>query len=476
MFRGKPPCSRFTASNISCDRLTRRRRVIRAVEAISSVDRPDYIGHIDDSSSSKSLDKVAILFGSLGAGDSPRKLKVPGFGDISKQSSILVDFLSQDFSVGATNDYQVTFNDNYTSITRILANEFGRGFEEDIYHYRDAPFVERTQGGIPRNTSSSERAVLDLHGLFILPSPEISNSSVLAFFDRVHPTLPIIDRSSFLRNYYSISTDASNISLLLVQSILLSGSTTFENPGLNSAPEEVSWKLYTRTKALIENRFEQDRLTLVQSHLLISTFASDSCDYTIQNMWLSLGSAVRVAQGKRMQMILCAASGNESGGDRVPYSDVEELDEADFQPDEPGSLPTSEHTHFFLELCKLCFIISEWLDLLRPGGVRNPKQMALKGLENLRKGLPWLRRLGKRSSVASQGLMFYEELVTRLDKRGSGQPQVSSLDVDISETQPGFDTNYECEIGIGVQSPLDTAGLDSSDVWGWGDYPNQFST
>lgn len=236
------------------------------------------------------------MFSSLGVGDSPRKLNVPGFGDISKQSSILVDFLSQDFSAGAINDYQVTFNDDYTSITRILANEFGRGFEKDIYHYRDAPFVERTQGGIPRNPSPSERAILDLQGSFVLPSPKISDSFVLAFFDRVHPTLPIIDRFSFLKHYYSISTNSSNISLLLVQSILLSGSTTFKHDGLNLPPEEVSWKLYTRAKALIENRFEQDRLTIVQSHLLISTFASDSCDDTIQNMWLSLGSAVRVAQ------------------------------------------------------------------------------------------------------------------------------------------------------------------------------------
>jgi hypothetical protein len=57
-----------------------------------------------------------------------------------------------------------------------------------------------------------------------------------------------------------------------------------------------------RANALVENRFEQDRLILVQSHLLFTTFASDSCDETIQNMLLSLGTAIRVAQVSSCQI------------------------------------------------------------------------------------------------------------------------------------------------------------------------------
>ncbi|EXJ88146.1 hypothetical protein A1O1_05074 [Capronia coronata CBS 617.96] len=233
---------------------------------------------------------------------------VGGGGDVSKQYSTLVDFLSQDFSLGAINDYQVTFNDNYATIARLLANEFGQGFDDGVYHHRDAPFVKRSNGSLPRSLSPSEQAVLELQGSFILPSQSIADSFVAAFFDRVHPILPILDKSNFMKRYYSMNTESTGISLLLLQGILLSGSTTFASPLLDEPPEEVSQKLYVRAKALIENRFEQDRQTLVQVHLLFSTFGSDSCDDTIQNMWLSIGSAVRIAQGVGMHRSLGKAS------------------------------------------------------------------------------------------------------------------------------------------------------------------------
>lgn len=269
-------------------------------------------------------------------------------------------------------------------------------------------------------------------------------------------------------------------------------------------------------------------------------------------------------------------------------SDVEELDDADFQADEPGSLSSWEHTHFFLQLCKLCFIISEWLDLLRPGGPRNKKKIktqedlqatllftdlqqwydsiplalqapkdcrgfslwtatlqityqaallrfsarlpgfqiasdiaaaqislvcedldrqgllgslwgfgihefdlamaqharssnssdssiALVGLENLRKGLPWLRRLCKRSSVASQGLVFYEELISKFDSSAKSQLQVSSVNMDTYETQPHVDTNFEWEVNLGLEPTLSSARIDGYHTSGWGDYQNQFN-
>lgn len=259
---------------------------------------------VDASATTKTvLDDVSKLFSTLGVGDEPRRIEVTGFGDISKQRSILVDFLSQDFSRGAIDDYQVTFNDNYMTIARLLANDFGQGFEDDVYHYRDAPFLKRSYGGIPRAMSPFDRAVVDLHGSFILPSASIADSFLAAFFDRVHPTLPILDRAGFFRRYYTMASKPSDISLLLLHSILLSGSTVFEHPSLALPAEEVSWKLHMRAKALIDSRFEQDRLVLVQAHLLFSTFVSDSCDDTIQNMWLSLGTAVRIAQVSRRKVL-----------------------------------------------------------------------------------------------------------------------------------------------------------------------------
>lgn len=249
------------------------------------------------SPSSNTLNDVCKLFSTLGIGDEPRRIDINGVHDISKQNSILVEFLSQDFNEEDIHNYQVTFVDDYASITRLLGAEFASGFEKDIYHYRDAPLIERDYGGgIPRAISAIERAYLENHGSFTLPSPEISDTFVAAFFDRVYPTMPIVDRFQFTKQYHSLTSNSLNASLLLVQSIILSGSTAFQHPSLSLAPDEVSWRLHARAKALVDNRFEQDRLTLVQAHLLFSTFVSDSCDDTIQNMWLSIGAAVRIAQ------------------------------------------------------------------------------------------------------------------------------------------------------------------------------------
>lgn len=330
---------------------------------------------------------------SLGEGDEPRRVEVDGRHDISKQKSILVEFLSQDFADADITDYQPTFVDDYASITRLLGREFGRGFSEGVYHYRDAPFVERTYEGIPRSIGPAERVVLEQYGSFMLPSPSISDAFVTAFFDRVFPTMPIMDRSVFLKNLHGAGQSGTKPSLLLVQSVLLSGSTAYDHPGIQLLPDEVSARLYARAKALIDTKFEQDRLILVQAHLLISSFTADSCDDTIHNMWLSLGTAVRIAQGIGMHRDLGQAKASASmrrrwkriwwtlfihdticsfewGRPRAIHfadTDVPLPSEADFAPDELGGLPCTEHVQFFLCLCRLCFIIVDWLELRRPG-------------------------------------------------------------------------------------------------------------
>jgi hypothetical protein len=291
--------------------------------------------------------------------------------------------------------HQVTFVDNYTTVTRVLADEFGRGFSrEGVYHHRDAPFVKRLSGSMPKNLTQAERAVLELHDAFILPSKAVSDAFVTAFFDRVHPVLPILDRGTFMKRYGNLTDFSVSAcdSLLLLQGVLLSGSTVFQHPDLTEPPQDVSWRLLARAKSLVENRFEQDRLALVQAPLLFSTFVGDSCDDTLQNMWLSIPSAVRIAQGMGMHRSLAGGAGPamrrewkriwwtlvvhdtlcsfEWGQPRAICcldSDVPKLVPHDFQSEEVGSIPNVEHVNLFIGLCKLCDIISRWLDLYRPG-------------------------------------------------------------------------------------------------------------
>ncbi|KAJ6443234.1 mucoidy inhibitor A [Purpureocillium lavendulum] len=327
-------------------------------------------------------------------------LAVSGLGDFMTQSSILVDFLSQDFSRESISDCQVTFNDNYSNIARVLGDEFGRGFSEGVYHHRDAPFVKTSQGGLPRTLTPAERCVLELQSAFVLPSQSLSDSFVTAFFDRVYPALPSVNRSDFMRRYYTMGSENTGLSLLLLHSILLAGSTTYRHPDLALPASEVSRRLFVRAHALMENRFEQDRLILVQSHLLFSTFATDSCDDTVQNMWLSIGAAARIAQGMGMHRSL----GNAIAGvamrrswkriwwtlvihDTLCSFEWGRPRAIDFELEETGALPNAEATQFLKSVCNLCFIIGGWLNLLRPGN-RRRKRQGKDEIQTWHQGLP----------------------------------------------------------------------------------------
>ncbi|KAK8169391.1 fungal-specific transcription factor domain-containing protein [Phyllosticta citrichinensis] len=421
--RRGPPCSRCEDSELPCNVMIRRRRMIRAVESVSrevvdaaaaaafgnhphgghqtSVETPNTVSIV--SSSSETTKKATTtttttgeLFSSLGPSDRPRRFEVSGLHDISKQKSILLEFLSQNFHEADISDYQPTFVDEYASVTRLLGREFGRGFAAGVYHFRDAPGIPRTiTSGIPRTITSTERQVLDHHGAFMLPSAPIADAFITAFFDRVFPTMPIMDRGTFLKNYYGVGGAASarKLSLLLIQAVMLAGSVVYNHPDVQLLPDEVSSRLHARARALINTNFEQDRLVLVQAHLLIGSFTGDSCDDTINNMWLSLGTAVRIAQGIGLHRDLGRAKASlamrrqwkrifwtlfihdticsfEWGRPRAIHladTDVPLPSEADFSPDDPGGLPSTEHIQFFLSLCRLCFLIVEWMELLRPG-------------------------------------------------------------------------------------------------------------
>ncbi|KIX01382.1 uncharacterized protein Z518_09107 [Rhinocladiella mackenziei CBS 650.93] len=332
----------------------------------------------------------------LGEGDcEPRQVEVIGTGDISKVGSILLEFLSQDFDEGSIGDYQATFVDDYACVVRMLGPTFGKGFQPQVYHFRDAPFIKRENGSIPRVLNDGEHAVLRQYGSFVIPSSKIADGFIAAFFDRVHPTMPVLNRAEFYRTYLETSSSQPvKLPLLLLQAVILSGSTVWKHPDLNLPPDEVSWRLFVRAKALVEQRFEQDRLALVIAHLLFSTFTCDSCDDTNQNMWLSLGTAIRLAFGLGMHRdlgnanalpehrrqwkitwwtlflhdVLCSFEWGRPRAVNLDDSDVPELVERDLQPVEPGALSCVEHTEFFLQSIDLCFIISTWLDSLRPGG------------------------------------------------------------------------------------------------------------
>ncbi|OLL21943.1 Cutinase transcription factor 1 alpha [Neolecta irregularis DAH-3] len=237
---------------------------------------------------------------------------------------------------------------------------------------------------------SEDMDILRLRGAFLLPPRELCDELVDCFFQRIHPILPIINRTDFMKRYGDLS--ANPPSLLLLQSIFLAGSRVSKsaalidpNTGSTNAASLTFWK---RAKALFDADFEEDKVAIVQSLLVLSWWWEGPEDVT-KNVYYWIGVAIRIAQGIGMhRSVRCSRMAVKDqqlwrriwwtcfSRDRMAAvalgrpmmistedSDVEMLTEQDFVEEQVGpnqSLmypPIPLHVQFFINHIKLCEIM-----------------------------------------------------------------------------------------------------------------------
>lgn len=255
----------------------------------------------------------------------------------------------------------------------------------DVVHY---PLPENVRGSRARLTEldNVEIDILHQRGAFLLPPRSLCDELVDAYFKWVAPILPVINRNRFMRQY----RDAKNPpSLLLLQAILLAGSRVCTNPQLmdaNGSTTPAALTFYKRAKALYDANYEDDRVTIVQSLLLMGWYWEGPEDVT-KNVFYWSRVATIVAQGSGMHR---SVEGSQlSKADKRLWkriwwtlftrdrsvavalgrpvhintddSDVEMICEDDFIEDE-GNYPTEYppdplHVQFFLQYVKLCEIM-----------------------------------------------------------------------------------------------------------------------
>lgn len=141
----------------------------------------------------------------------------------------------------------------------------------DVVHY---PLPENVRGANARLTEPDqvEIDILQQRGAFLLPPKELCDELVECYFKWVAPVVPMISRSRFMRRY----RDSKNPpSVLLLQAIFLAGSRVCTNPRLmdaNGSTTPAAMTFYKRAKALFEANYEDDRITIVQSLLLMGWY------------------------------------------------------------------------------------------------------------------------------------------------------------------------------------------------------------
>ncbi|KAK3944806.1 fungal-specific transcription factor domain-containing protein [Diplogelasinospora grovesii] len=255
----------------------------------------------------------------------------------------------------------------------------------DVVHY---PLPENIRGTRARLTEldNIEIDILHQRGAFLLPPRSLCDELIEAYFTWVHPIVPVINRAKFMRQY----KDSKNPpSLLLLQAVLLAGSRVCTNPQLmdaNGSSTPAALTFYKRAKALYDANYEDDRVTIVQSLLLMGWYWEGPEDVT-KNVFYWSRVATIVAQGSGMHRSVEGSQLSKADKrlwkriwwtlftrDRsvavalgrpchinLDDSDVEMLTEDDFIEDEtdhPSEFaPDPIHVQFFLQYVKLCEIM-----------------------------------------------------------------------------------------------------------------------
>ncbi|OLN95606.1 Cutinase transcription factor 1 alpha 1, partial [Colletotrichum chlorophyti] len=273
----------------------------------------------------------------------------------------------------------------------------------DVVHY---PLPENVRGSRARLTEldNVEIDILHQRGAFLLPPRSLCDELIDSYFKWIHPIVPVINRTRFMRQYRDPKNPPS---LLLLQAVLLAGSRVCTNPQLmdaNGSTTPAALTFYKRAKALYDANYEDDRVTIVQSLLLMGWYWEGPEDVT-KNVFYWSRVATIVAQGSGMHRSVEQSQLSRSDKrlwkriwwtlftrDRsvavalgrpvhinLDDSDVEMLTEDDFIEDEGDRNseypPDPIHVQFFMQYVKLCeimgLVLSQQYSVASKGRQRN---------------------------------------------------------------------------------------------------------
>ncbi|KAL3417126.1 fungal specific transcription factor domain-containing protein [Phlyctema vagabunda] len=278
---------------------------------------------------------------------------------------------------------RVAYVSEQTGIS-LLMQDHDSPANSDIVHY---PLPESFKVAVPNpsHLDELEISILQRQGALSLPPKELCDELIESYFIWIAPLVPVINRSDFMRRYNDPNNQPS---LLLLHAIFLAGSrvcTTVQLMDSNGSPISAATLFYRRVKALYDAGYEQDRVTLVQTLILMGWYWEESGKVT-KNVFYWVGLAITLAQGfgmhrnadqsrlsnldkklwKRIWWTLFTRDRSVAVAmGRPVYINLEETDvpmlsEDDFVEDDHDNEtfpPDPIHVQFFLQYIKVCQIM-----------------------------------------------------------------------------------------------------------------------
>lgn len=146
------------------------------------------------------------------------------------------------------------------------------------------------------STDSVELEILKMRGAFLLPPKLLALDIIESYFEHIHPLMPVINRTEFMRKFNDPNDSPS---LMLLQAVLLCGSRVLENPQLfdsKGLSNLASLTFFRRAKSLYETNYESDPVLIIQTVILIGLYWEGPEDVTRNSFyWTRVG--VGLAQG-----------------------------------------------------------------------------------------------------------------------------------------------------------------------------------
>ncbi|KAF5019427.1 hypothetical protein F66182_8556 [Fusarium sp. NRRL 66182] len=125
------------------------------------------------------------------------------------------------------------------------------------------------------------------------PAQKVRDALVTAYFDHIHPFLPIVSKPEFIARYH---TPDNPPPLLLFQSVLMAGAHACSHPLVANDRHAVQNILFRRASMLYHMRHESDRMHLLQAAVLFTWHIGDG-DTVAGGPWYWSGIAVRIGCG-----------------------------------------------------------------------------------------------------------------------------------------------------------------------------------
>lgn len=141
---------------------------------------------------------------------------------------------------------------------------------------------------------------LKRRGAAVLPNAEVCQHLIDLYFQNVHPQLPMLNKTKFMKSL-KCESECDRPSLLLLQVMFLAACRYSSHPSLldpgKLTTHRACLRFFKRAKAFIDRDYERDQIVVVQASLLLAWCpgVEDLRDVT-GPMWHYVGSAVRAAQ------------------------------------------------------------------------------------------------------------------------------------------------------------------------------------